>query len=232
MTPDLPSVEIAIVEMTNAFRREQRLGELKRNRLLDAAAAAFARYLARTDTFSHTADGQRPGERAAKAGYEYCHIAENLALYKSSLGVETRALARSAMDGWKKSPGHRKNLLAAYANEIGVGVAKADGRHAYYSVQLFGRPAALRYTFTVRNPTPAKVRYAYHGEAFEISGFTGVTHTVCQPGAISFPEQTVTLKSGPALVRPVDHPTGAGDTFEMRLAPSGRIVVDHRPRLN
>ncbi|MFT5508369.1 MAG: hypothetical protein ACI89J_001444, partial [Hyphomicrobiaceae bacterium] len=63
MTPDLPNVEIAIIEMTNGFRRQNKLSELKRNRTLDQAARAFASYLARTGKFSHTADGRRPADR-------------------------------------------------------------------------------------------------------------------------------------------------------------------------
>jgi uncharacterized protein YkwD len=43
------------------------------------------------------------------------------------------------MDGWKNSPGHRRNLLLAQVTEIGVGAAKGrSGR--WYFVQLFGSP--------------------------------------------------------------------------------------------
>ena len=53
--PDLPQTEIAIVEMTNAFRKESRLGEVKPNAALTAAARAFAEYLAKTGKFAHEA---------------------------------------------------------------------------------------------------------------------------------------------------------------------------------
>lgn len=47
--PDIPQVEIAIVEMTNAFRRENKLGEVKINANLSKAARDYAAYLARTN---------------------------------------------------------------------------------------------------------------------------------------------------------------------------------------
>ena len=60
MLPDLPQTEIAIVEMTNAFRKDNKLGALKPNAALTAAARAFADYLGRSGKFAHEADGRRP----------------------------------------------------------------------------------------------------------------------------------------------------------------------------
>ena len=51
--PDLPQTEIAIVEMTNALRKQSKLGEVKPNAALTAAARAFAGYLAKTGKFGH-----------------------------------------------------------------------------------------------------------------------------------------------------------------------------------
>src|SRR5207248_4440757 len=103
--PDLPQTEIAIVELTNAFRSESKLGELKPNAALAAAARAFAEYLAKTGKFAHEADGRQPAQRAQAQGYRYCLIAENLAMNLDSRGFETRVLTRDAVEGWKSSPG-------------------------------------------------------------------------------------------------------------------------------
>ena len=48
-------------------------------------------------------------------------------------------LARKAMDGWKKSPGHNANLLQKRAREIGIGAAgwKLDGQEIFRVVQVF-----------------------------------------------------------------------------------------------
>ena len=85
MTPDLPAVEVAIVDKTNAFRKAHKLGALRRNAKLDAAARAFARFMARTSEFSHTADGREPAERIKAAGYSYCLVAENLAFHADTM---------------------------------------------------------------------------------------------------------------------------------------------------
>src|SRR5882672_3799317 len=104
--PDLPQTDLAIVEMTNAFRKESKLGEVRPNAALTAAARAFAEYLAKTGKFAHEADGRQPAKRAQAHGYRYCLVAENLAMNLDSRGFETRVLAREAVEGWKSSPGH------------------------------------------------------------------------------------------------------------------------------
>lgn len=185
-TPDLPKVEAAIVQLTNAFRREQGLSAVHPNAVLRKAAEDFARYLARTDTFSHTADGRQPGDRARTAGYDYCTVSENLASNLDSRGFETRQLATDAVEGWKKSPGHRKNMVQPHVTEIAVAVAKAPGAEKYLSVQLFGRPVTLRYEFVVKNASELPVAYAFEGRSFTVDGRSLITHTECNPGSLSF----------------------------------------------
>ena len=150
--PDLPQTEIAIVEMTNAFRKDNKLGALKPNAALTAAARAFADYLGKSGKFGHEADGRQPAQRAEAQGYRYCTVAENLALNLDSRGFETQQLAREATEGWKGSPGHRANMLRPHVTEIGVAVVRAPDRDPkFISVQLFGRPEALKVQFTIEN---------------------------------------------------------------------------------
>ena len=75
--PDLPDIartEIVIVELTNAFRRGEKLGEVKLNAELTAAARLFAQYLAKSGRFAHEADGRKPAERyclrISRMGYQ------------------------------------------------------------------------------------------------------------------------------------------------------------------
>ena len=68
MTPDLPQVEIAIVEMTNAARKQHGLAEVVPEPKLTAAARGYARFLATSTKFSHTADGRHPSDRAEAVG--------------------------------------------------------------------------------------------------------------------------------------------------------------------
>lgn len=184
--PDLPKVEIAIVEMTNSARRQHDLGVVKPNPALEKAARAYARYLASTKTLSHTADGRQPTDRAEVAGYNACIVSENLSSNLDTRGFETRQLAREAVEGWLKSPGHRKNLLAEHVVDIGVAVAKAPGVERYVSVQMFGRPATLAYQFRIDNTSSQAITYEFLAETYESRPRTSIEHTACMPGEVTF----------------------------------------------
>ena len=185
--PNMAAAEAAIVEQTNAFRRSEGRTAVVRNVVLDQAARRFAEYLARTGRFAHEADGRQPADRATAAGYRYCTIAENLALNLDSRGFSTAKLAGEAVEGWKASPGHRKNMLLPNVTEIGVGIARAPGADPkFHSVQLFGRPQRLSFTFQVQNSSGTAVTYSFGGKTQQIEPRVVVTHTACEPGAIRF----------------------------------------------
>ena len=184
--PDIARTEIAIIEMTNAFRAEQRLGSVKRNKELDLAARLFAEYLAKTGKFAHEADGRHPWDRAAAAGYKYCTVGENLASHLDSRGFKTAGLASAAVEGWKNSPGHRKNMVQPHVTEIGVGIAKAADRDPkFLSVQLFGRPESLKYHFKIDNKAGVTITYSVFGKTHTLEPRVIVTHPGCDPGEIT-----------------------------------------------
>ncbi|MEL6297367.1 MAG: CAP domain-containing protein [Pseudomonadota bacterium] len=229
MTPDLPQVESYIVQMANDFRASEQRAALRRDPRLDAIAKSYARYLARTGKFSHTADGRKPAERAQRGGYAFCQVAENLALNRDSRGFKSRQLASLAMTGWKNSPGHRRNLLRRYVTEIGVGVAKAPETRTYISVQLFGRPDALKMTFKVRNTSGARVTYRYGSDEHRIDPRVEATHTVCQPGRVEF---LFSGNSGQRQPLGEAFPVSNADMFLIRRGQSGRVVVNQRAGVN
>jgi uncharacterized protein YkwD len=139
--PDLPKTEIVIIQMTNAFRREHKLGTLASNKQLAAAARAYAAYLAKTGALSHSADGRSMDARVRAHGYRFCWLAENLSWRRDTKGYTTSALAATVVTGWKNSPGHRANMASPKVTQIGVGVARAPGETpTFYSVQIMGRP--------------------------------------------------------------------------------------------
>ncbi len=216
MLPDLPQTEIAIVEMTNVFRKENRLGDLKPNAALTAAARGFAEYLAKTGKFAHQADGREPQQRAEAQGYRYCLVAENLAMNLDSRGFESRQLAREAVEGWKDSPGHRANMLQAGITEIGVAVARApDKNPKFISVQLFGRPDTLKIKFSVENRTGAAVRYALGEEAHTLPARTIVTHTMCDQRPLTFEKASAGARFD----------LRDGDRFTARAGTGGSVEV-------
>jgi hypothetical protein len=216
--PDLPQTEMAILEMTNAFRRESKLGEVKTNPALTAAARAFAEYLARTGKFAHEADGRQPAQRAEASGYRYCLVAENLAMNLDSRGFEAGALAGAAVEGWKNSPGHRANMLQPTVTEIGVAIARAPDRDPkFISVQLFGRPESLKVEFRIENQAGAEVRYALGEETHTLPARAIVTHTSCDPEQLTF------QKAAAAMQRFAPR---SGDRFVVRSRAGAALVVD------
>lgn len=140
--PDLPQVEKLIVERTNQFRAGEGLRKVEVDGKLARAARAFAQYMADTDRYGHEADGKKLSDRARRQGYAYCRISENISYQYSSEDFETRELAGRYVDGWKKSPGHRRNMLDRVVTDTAVAVARSPGTGRYYAVQLFGRTMA------------------------------------------------------------------------------------------
>jgi Cysteine-rich secretory protein family len=185
--PDIPAVETQIVEMTNSFRAQNKLQNVKSNAVLTAIARAYATYLAKNGKFSHTADGREASERVSAGGYEWCETGENLASFLDSRGFTSLDLAKSSVEGWINSPGHRKNMLAEFVTETGVGVARAPGdKPKFIAVQLFARPKALEYKFQVSNASSLTVTYSFGGETQSIEPHFATTHTACLPSALTF----------------------------------------------
>lgn len=223
LTPDIQKVEIAVVELTNAFRADHKLGGVKIDPKLSAAARKYAEFLAASDMFSHTADGRQHADRAKSAGYRFCMLTENLAYNYDTRGFESWQLASKAVEGWKKSPGHLRNLVAPHVTDIGVGVAKARGVEKYYTVQMFGRPDTLQYAFRIKNGLTQSVTYSFTGHQQQIAPREVVTHSPCQPETLVFE------RAGPPLVGHAlkgTYRTRDGDLFELKPSPNGGVVID------
>ena len=222
MPPDLPQTEVAVIELTNVFRKASALQEVRPNPALTAAARAFARHMARTGKFGHDADGREPHQRAEAEGYEYCLVAENLAWNADSRGYRTHQLAGEILQGWKESPGHRENLLLPGATEIGVAIAQAPGNvPKFIAVQLLGRPNALKVRFTIRNASGAPVRYSLGVDTETLEPAAAVTYEVCDAPQLTF-EGT---GQAPARFDPRN-----GDRFVIRAAADRRIKIEISPK--
>jgi uncharacterized protein YkwD len=134
------AVEQKVIEETNAFRKGNGLPALKPSVRLLAIAQNHARNMARQDKFGdsdqngHVLDGRNIDYRIKVGGYAFAQVAENVG-YQLNRSDPAAAM----MDGWKKSSGHRRNMLLPDISEIGVGAAQGkSGR--WYFVQVFGRP--------------------------------------------------------------------------------------------
>ena len=138
---DVGAVRAAVLAETNAYRTSKNIPQLQKNAALEAAATAYAVYLAEHEKMGHTADGSNPPKRVSAQGYKGCFISENV--WSSFRHPETMLadeLTRKAMDRWKKSPGHNANLLQKRAHEIGIGAAGwklEGGQEIFRVVQVF-----------------------------------------------------------------------------------------------
>ena len=186
--PNLDAVEGMVVEGTNEFRASQSLLTQSRERRLDEAARALANYLADVGEFNHESGGTNPEIRVNRAGYHHCVVAENLARYYDTAGFTTGRLAHALVQGWKDSPGHRRNLLEPDALDTGVAVVlrKREKYEEFFAVQLLARSDAKAVKFTVRNRAEFPVTYRVNGKAFSLDPRWSRSHSRCVGGDVSF----------------------------------------------
>jgi uncharacterized protein YkwD len=107
------------------FERENRLGQLARAQALALRAARRV---------AHDLGSGDPEARASAAGLELQAVGENVA-HAATVAAAHRAL-------WS-SPSHRSNILSAYFDSIGIGIA-SDEDGSVWVCELFGRFVAER----------------------------------------------------------------------------------------
>lgn len=145
-------VPAEVIALTNTEREVNRVGDVAENRLLDTAALAKAKDMAKLGYFSHNGpDGKTPWQWIAGAGYQYQYAGENLAVRFID--------SQDVVNAWMQSPTHRENIVKPVYTEIGVGVAQGlfQGQPATYVVQYFASPklAVANTPAAVAAATPA-----------------------------------------------------------------------------
>ncbi|KQV85207.1 hypothetical protein ASD15_05255 [Massilia sp. Root351] len=138
--PDPVAANAAALAAVNAARAAPRLcgarlfgaaKPLSLNPALTQAAQAHSRDMAAQRYFSHQArDGSFVAERAARAGYAWRSIGENIAS-----GINT---AEEAVAGWLDSPGHCANVMNPAFTEMGVAYSLNTERRIMYWTQVIG----------------------------------------------------------------------------------------------
>jgi len=145
-------------------------------------------------------------------------VLENIAWVQSSAGFSTGELATRLMEGWKRSPEHRRNLLDPAVTDTGAGLAHSARTGRWYAVQMFGRPRAASIVFSIENPTGTAVHYRTARESFVLEPGVTRTHRLCVPQPVVFEGV-----SGASTLEPqageqwIVQPDGAGG---LRLAPA------------
>ncbi|VXB58459.1 conserved exported hypothetical protein [Massilia sp. 9I] len=105
------------------------------NPRLGEAALGHSRDMAARRYFSHRAkDGSQPADRAARAGYAWQRVGENIAFGQST--------PDEAVAGWLDSPGHCANIMNPSFTEMGAayGIVAEKRSGLVYWTQVFGRP--------------------------------------------------------------------------------------------
>ncbi len=118
-----------MVEETNKFRQQQGRKPVTVNAKLTEAAQKHADHMARTEKMSHIGFTQFINS----TGYRYSFVAENVAAFSGNFS------GKAIVNGWKKSPGHRKNLMDSRATEVGIAMGQGKS-HRWYICQDFGHP--------------------------------------------------------------------------------------------
>ncbi|MEV7195118.1 CAP domain-containing protein [Streptomyces sp. NPDC093510] len=116
---DESRAEAAVLTLVNQERAKVGCRPVRADDRLAALAGDFSADMAERDFFDHTdPDGATPWDRADKAGI-------------TDLGGENiargQADARSVMDAWMNSAGHRANILNCDYKTLGVGAHFAPG---------------------------------------------------------------------------------------------------------
>ena len=116
----------------NDFRRAQGLPPLRLSPIISAQARQHSVQMARKGSaISHLGFEDRLKRIGEKLPYRAG--AENVA---ASIGYENPA--RTAVEGWETSPGHRKNMLGDFTL-TGIGIAQS-GQGSYFITQIFLKP--------------------------------------------------------------------------------------------
>ena len=116
-----------VLKYTNEFRKSKKLPGLEMNQDLNAIAQKHSQNMATGKVgFGHDGFTQR-SEEIKKKLKTYGACAENIAF-----GVST---GKDAVELWKDSKGHRKNMLGAY-KYIGIGIATTKNGQTYFT-QIF-----------------------------------------------------------------------------------------------
>lgn len=131
---DAAAAKQDIIDRTNALRREKGVAALTVNDKLMQAAQVRADEMAASSVYSHT----RPDGRKYITVTDCPYIGENIHLI-GEWQIRDSSLPSFAVEAWKNSAAHLKNMLNTRYHAIGVGVSQGTvmGEPYWYCVQLF-----------------------------------------------------------------------------------------------
>ncbi len=150
--PRIDAAEQGIFDATNDQRARHGLPPLAPEATLRRAARAHSADMLARGFFSHdNPDGASAGDRIATRHRRLVGLAGENIWTGSGYGATPAAeLARTIVEGWMSSPGHRANILRPEFTHLGVGIAAVgqEVRATQNFATVFGFTSA---------PVPAKI---------------------------------------------------------------------------
>jgi uncharacterized protein YkwD len=131
---DSAALSAEMLARVNELRRTSGLAPLRPDPRLARAAQQHAQDMLARSYYGHeTPEKRGPLQRALAAGYRPIAVGENIA--RGELSVS------EVLEGWAKSPGHRREMLDPDFADVGFGFARGRSGEDYriFWVQLFGR---------------------------------------------------------------------------------------------
>ena len=129
---DIDVFKDEVIDLVNKERKKEGISPLKYNSLLEQTAQQHSEDMALNDFFDHTnLKGESPFDRMRNNGIDYFSAGENIACGQSS--------PQEVMESWMNSDGHRKNILNASYNQIGVGIAINEYGVIYWTQNFIGK---------------------------------------------------------------------------------------------
>ncbi len=126
---DVAAMEKSVHRQINQYRRSKGLPALKLDSRISAIARQHSKQMSDNQVaFGHSGSSSR--YKAISKLIPWKGVAENVAY---NMGHSNPG--KVAVDGWKKSPGHNRNMLGKY-QVTGIGIAK-NSRDEYHFTQLF-----------------------------------------------------------------------------------------------
>jgi len=125
-TFDARLLNAAIFYETNRQRSLYGMAEFKYHQNLEVCAQSHSEDMANWDFFSHESpvSGKRTmTDRMSQVGFVKLWMAENISYHDVSNRTYSD-LAKSIVDSWMNSPGHRANILNERYRYLGAGTAK------------------------------------------------------------------------------------------------------------
>jgi uncharacterized protein YkwD len=129
--------ESYIVRFTNRYRVKAKLQTFKISPALTLLARQQNEHMCANGTLSHESKLFPKGWREFSDRMRIVQVrsaGENIAY--STIDEDPKQWAKFIVEGWMKSPGHRKNILNAKFNYLGVAVWECGGKIAY-ATQVF-----------------------------------------------------------------------------------------------